>query len=535
MKFLYFIAALALSSCAQIVAPTGGDKDTTPPAVIEDKTIPKNLSTNFNSNTILITFNEYFRFNNPNQNIIITPSLQEKPSYKVKGKKLYIFLNNKLEENTTYTINFGEAISDVTENNVLKNFKYVFSTGAFLDSLILKGSVIDVLSTKPIEDMWVMLYTNHADSIPLKEKPYYFSKTNKSGQFEITHIKDGNYKLFALEDANNNLIYDNPTENIAFLDTLIAIHRDSIAPIKLFAFNEKKEKFYAKKTSFNTNNSVSIVFSKPLDSIPKIEGNNIHRVYFTTGADSCVVFLNDTLKEKIEWPISIAEHTYSDTIKTRAKLPSEKIKEKIKYKDIAPQTPILLRFNYPVEQLNNEFIRVEKDSVLVEYSIEKNTADDRQLDLTLNNYKEGEHSVTLLPGAITSLYQQTNDTIVDYFTVVNTDYFCVLTLTITTDIVPDFNLILELLDSKQEVIERRTINTFGEGNTFTKLPPGNYSFRLIFDENNNGKWDTGNYFENKQPEKILNYSKTLSLRSNWEVNETWEIKTSPQPSPKEGE
>jgi hypothetical protein len=524
LKYLYLITVLALSSCAQIVAPTGGDRDSTPPAAIEDKTIPKNLSTNFNSNTILITFNEYFRFNNPNQNIVITPSLKEKPTYKVKGKKLYIFLNNKLEENTTYTINFGEAISDVTENNVLKNYKYVFSTGAFLDSLQLKGSVVDALSNKPSEDVWVMLYTNFVDSIPLKEKPYYFSKTNKNGQFEITHIKDGNYKLFALEDVNNNLIYDNPSENIGFLDTLISIDNDSIAPIKLYTFNERKEKFYAKKTTFNTNNSVSIVFSKPLDSVPKIEGDIIHHIYFKAGTDSCVVFLKDTLKGKIEWPISVAQYKYSDTIKARTKLPSEKVKGKINYKDIAPQAPISLRFNYPITQVNNEFIRVEKDSVAVEYTIEKNTADDRQLDLTLNTYETGEHSVTLLPNAITTLYQQTNDTLVDYFTVVKNDFFCVLSLTITTDVIPDFNLILELLDSKQEVIEKRIISAFGEVNTFTKLPPGNYSFRLIFDENNNGKWDTGSYFENRQPEKILNYSKPLSLRSNWEVNETWEIK-----------
>jgi hypothetical protein len=223
-KFIYCLFAVKIIlfavSCANIVAPTGGDRDTTPPVVL--KSNPPNFSTNFTDKRVRFYFDEYVELKNINQKLIISPPLETQPEFRLRGKSLIMELNpEELKPNTTYNIFFDDAVVDLNEGNAIPNFRFVFSTGDYLDSLSVKGTVIDAFSLKPEKDIYVMLYDSIYDSVPYLEKPTYVAKTNEKGEYEINFIREGEYKIFALQDINSSYTFDMPTEKIAFLDSVV--------------------------------------------------------------------------------------------------------------------------------------------------------------------------------------------------------------------------------------------------------------------------------------------------------------------------
>jgi len=214
------IMALLLNACAQVVPLSGGEKDIEPPKEIQS--VPSNQSINFSTKTISIGFNEYIRLQNLASQLIVSPLMDKTPEISLHGKKVIIKIKSQLLPNTTYSINFGSAIADITENNKIPNYKYVFSTGSHIDSLSISGHVVNAFNLKEEDKVYVLLYDNFEDSIPLKKMPRYVAITNKKGAFTITNIAKGKYKLFALKDINSNYIYDLPNEQIAFKsDTLV--------------------------------------------------------------------------------------------------------------------------------------------------------------------------------------------------------------------------------------------------------------------------------------------------------------------------
>ena len=226
-NFWILSGLLVFWSCAQIGSPTGGPRDETPPAVVECD--PPNYSTRFDARKIQITFDEYIVLNNVNQELIVSPPMDEKPEVKLRKKSIIIEFEEALRTNTTYTFNFGNAIRDLHEGNVLQNYEYVFSTGDILDSMSVKGSLkyaedLDV----PGEPISVMLYTDLRDSVPLTDIPLYVGRSDDSGIFSVNNLRPDVYKVFALKDGNNNLLFDLPTEEIAFLDTSLIVNADFV-------------------------------------------------------------------------------------------------------------------------------------------------------------------------------------------------------------------------------------------------------------------------------------------------------------------
>ncbi|MCX6280997.1 MAG: Ig-like domain-containing protein [Bacteroidetes bacterium] len=223
--FLLFpILGLLLSACANIVAPTGGPKDITPPKVL--KFDPPIYSTNFTGNNIRIDFNEFIAIKNQAAEVNVSPPLKTLPDLRLRGKSLIVKLEDTLAPNTTYSIDFGKAISDITESNPLSGFSYVFSTGPYIDSLSLQGMVVNAFDLNPQKDLCALLYidiydTIPLDSLPFKVKPYYVTKTNEKGEFRFHNLKASTMKLTALADQNGNLIFDQASEKVAFLDSLV--------------------------------------------------------------------------------------------------------------------------------------------------------------------------------------------------------------------------------------------------------------------------------------------------------------------------
>ncbi len=215
-----FTIILLFIACAQQNQPlSGGPKDTIPPHIIYS--IPKLDDTSFHGNEIIIKFNEYFTLNNINAKFFSSPPFKEKPKFKIKGKKLILKINEKLKDSVTYFLNYGNSVQDFHEKNVLKKLTLFFSTYNKIDTLKASGKIIDSYSHKPVSDIYVMLYKKNTDSIPFKQTPIYVAKTDSSGLFTINNIKFHKYKIFALEDLNNNFIYNEDESNIAFSDSLV--------------------------------------------------------------------------------------------------------------------------------------------------------------------------------------------------------------------------------------------------------------------------------------------------------------------------
>jgi len=214
----FVIILLFIFSCAQPGTLTGGDKDTIPPRI--KRSLPAENELNFSDDKIVIKFNEYFEYNKIESQFFSSPPQKEQPKFKIKGKKAVIYFKEKLKDSVTYTLEFGNSIKDFNEGNKIRNLKFVFSTGDVLDTLSLSGHLTSAFDNEPQKDVFVMIYKKNKDSLPYQVLPDYISRTDSTGYFIINNIKANNYKIFALKDINNNMMYDNVDEEIAFLDSL---------------------------------------------------------------------------------------------------------------------------------------------------------------------------------------------------------------------------------------------------------------------------------------------------------------------------
>ncbi len=210
-------------NCAQQGSPTGGPKDADPPRVLES--IPPNYSTRFEAKKILVTFDEYIVLDNVNQELIVSPPMEEKPEVRLKKKTMVIQFEEDLKDSTTYTFNFGSAIKDLHEGNKLLNYEYVFSTGDVLDSMSIRGTLKYAENlTVPKEPISILLYDDLRDSVPLTNIPLYVGRSDDSGIFSVNNLRPDTFKVFALKDGNNNLLFDLPTEEIAYLDSSLIVN-----------------------------------------------------------------------------------------------------------------------------------------------------------------------------------------------------------------------------------------------------------------------------------------------------------------------
>jgi hypothetical protein len=252
-SFLFLI--MFMQGCAKVGTPVGGPKDITPPRYVNGE--PENRSTGFNQKEITFQFDEFIQLKDLNKELLVSPPLKVKPDIRLKDKSIKINLKNELAPNTTYTINFGNSISDLNEGNLLPDFEYVFSTGDKIDSLSVAGRVVNAFDHKPLKDqvIMVMLYNNLADSTPLRQIPRYIGRANKDGLFAINNIHPDTCRLIAINDANNNLKYDPGAESFAFLDSFIVVNENTVKPITFIKDTIKikaektKEERSAKKAS----------------------------------------------------------------------------------------------------------------------------------------------------------------------------------------------------------------------------------------------------------------------------------------------
>jgi len=233
-----YLLSIMGSGCAQIGMPTGGPRDTIPPVLL--KSVPPNHSLHFTGNHATFTFDEYVHLQDVQKNLLISPEPKITPNITSKLKTVSIKIRDTLQPNTTYSYQFGNAIQDIDENNPLRNFTYVFSTGSYIDSLTFSGNVVLAETGKVDSTLLALLYKNLDDSAVYKEKPRYVARLDSSGKFEFRYLAAGDYHLYALKDESGQKIYNNPSQLFAFADSVIHIS-GHVTPVELFAYSEEKE------------------------------------------------------------------------------------------------------------------------------------------------------------------------------------------------------------------------------------------------------------------------------------------------------
>ncbi len=535
---------LLAASCAQVVTPTGGAKDTTPPKVL--KSTPGNFETNYTGNTLSLHFDEFVVVKDAASEIVVSPMIGGNPQIKIKGKTVEIKFDTLPNPNTTYTVNLGKAIVDNNEGNILDSNLFVFSTGNIIDTLMIKGKIKDAEWSKPEKDMFIMLYEYTADSIPLKKRPDYIAKSNENGEFKIAHIKKGMYRIFALTDMNSNYLFDLPDEKIAFSDNFIQFDT-SVVLIDLSAFKEAADKQFVSSAEFTQYGKIQMVFNLPVTNInvtplnyqfkkawlltEENAGKDTLNFWLTdfAGLDSLILEISDngtaldTLE--LEIPKKPTELGSGKGGRGSGKMTSFELKAQINASTTTPlnyNDSLIITWSHPIHALDkNNFILTQGIDTL-SFKIETIDATLRKQAIYFSRKEDSTYNLLVLPNAVEDIFGLKNDTVNLSFKAQNKNYYGTIFLTIDALDILSENYIINLLDEKNQVLKSASSTTL-KNIKFDYLAPGNYGFRLVIDENNNNKWDTGNYVQKLQAEKAFIYNGTVSVKSNWESEIKWQL------------
>lgn len=517
--------SFVLFSCAQVGSLTGGEKDVSAPKLI--KSTPVNGSTNFNESKIELMFNEFVQLNNLNQQLIISPPVKNLPKSSLKGKTLTLTFDTLLNPNTTYSLFFGDAIQDYNERNTWQENSFVFSTGNTLDSLEIKGTIHQSLSFQPENGMFVMLYKEINDSVVLKKLPDYFAKTNKDGNFTLKNIHQGRYKIFALQDMNADYLYNLPNEKIAFYNSTLVLD-SNLNNLELGSFLERKEKQSVFKKEFIHDKAVQLSFrSKAKNPVFEINdaNNKIHHQQKFKNGDSVVVWLKD-LNNNDSLVILAKEGDYQENIVLHPnaieKYNNIKLKPDFKGKAISvlPNDSLKVAFNFPLEAIDTSKVKLTQDSVNLLFSAQ---IKDYQMLIQTQGESNKISQLKIEPNGIKDIYGRGNtDTLKIPFVLMDENAVAQLLLQIDIKEVSG-PYVLQLISSKGDIIKEENFNNNKVSFSYKNLAPNEVKLKLLLDENNNQLWDTGNYFEHRQPEKIVFYEKPLTLRANWELEVLWNV------------
>jgi len=526
--FLLFIS-LALYQCARRGNPSGGPKDVDPPIMIGAE--PENLSINFTATKIRLYFNEYIKLQDVENQLIVSPPLKYPPEISPLGgssKYVEIIIKDTLRENTTYTFNFGESIVDNNESNPSSYLSYVFSTGTYIDSLSFTGVVKDAFNKKADEFISVMLYeidSAYTDSVIYKSPPYYITNTLDSTTiFTLQNLKAGKYGLVAIKDDGKNNIFDPEVDKIGFVKDTIDLPSDSVYLLSLFreipAYSLATPKFAASnKIIFGYKGPNEEVTITPLTVLPdtirtliaKEPGKDTLNYWFEPFEIDSIIFevVNEQLQKRDTF-----------TLKTRKLEPDSLLLDPSHRSSINFLDTLTIAGNIPISQIDTSRVSLmNKDSLILPL---KMTLDSVRNAVIFDFDKEPNerYNMTILPGAITDFFNETNDSLQYRLSTGSYADYGNLRVALAGDIT--YPLILQLTDTNGNLV--REIHAIEEQSfEFNLLDPASYLLRIIFDNNANNKWDTGNYLKKIQPERIVYYSQEIEVRANWELEQVFTV------------
>ncbi|OYZ32254.1 MAG: hypothetical protein B7X86_05330 [Sphingobacteriales bacterium 17-39-43] len=505
-------------------SPTGGPKDSIPPGIVNE--VPKNFTKNFTAKKIEIEFNEFVKLSNEYTEISISPAMDIPPVFKVKKENLEIEFKQELEANTTYSINFGKAIADVNESNILKNYSYVFSTGNEIDSLSISGKVINSLTKEKQKDVTVFILPVSQDSLFGKKKASVFNITDTAGTFKLSNLREDTYKLYALLEQGGDRIYNGQNEEIGFLQNPIKLTKDT-SGIVLQVFKEYPNVLIVKDRSIEGDGRISLTFNRPIinPTINIIEPASIDQnktVEFSLTRDSATIWIPELNFDSIDVVVNSAGKAL-DTVTLRRNKRDTYIKslvasDNLSGSKIRPGSELILKLSSPIQSYQESQITLLEDSIPAKgYQIVKDPKSLRTYSLKYPWKLKKQYILKLAENAFTDVLGTKSKVYSKKFELDIDDNYGSISINVS---VPDTTktYLVQWLNERKEILKQNSIKKNTLLN-YIRYPTAKYLIRVIYDDNDNGEWDTGNVKEGRQPEKTWNFDKTISLRPNWDLEE----------------
>ncbi len=576
-------------SCANIGNPSGGPIDKTPPIFMRSNPTPN--AVNVKDRKIEIFFDEIVTLKDPSTKIIVSPAQTEMPRMSALGRKVTVELVDSLLPNTTYTIDFSNSIQDNNEGNAIDNFAFAFSTGSVIDSMRVSGYVLDSRTLEPMQSVVVGLQSNLADSAFHKEKLQRVALTNDRGQFTIRNVSPGSYHIFALKDLDRDYKFGNPTEDIAFLDSIIVpsigtreaadtvyndlneidtimrATRPAYFPndILLSMFNEDRKSQYLANNLRVDSTRISLTFAAASDTLPSLSivgRNDVPDQWYTlersqtndtltywirpphlVSADTLMVattYLRTDTASNLSWGTDTLKFTFQrQKAKKKKKNEETDSLEQIRFMELHPlangtqevYAPLLLQTGTPIERYSREAFHLQRklqnDTIFYPAEIKSIALRDSTL-----NRRDLVLKVDWEPGAAYTLA-------VDSLAM--TDIYGLQTKPLKVDFnvrkMEEYgNIVFNITAVRDSAIvelldgtEKIVLRAPVKNHRaeLLNLLPGKYYARLFIDRNGNGKYDTGNYDMHLQPEETVYYPGAINLKKNWDVEQTWDIYATP--------
>lgn len=573
-----FFYLIFYSSCANIGSPTGGAKDTIPPVVF--KTVPELRSTNFKGSDVRFTFDEYIIPDEVREKLVISPPMKKKPVIKMKGKTLIIEFAEDLKNNSTYSLDFKDAVADNNEKNPIEDLRFSFSTGASFDSLRVAGYVKNALNQEPVEKALVLLHRNMEYTAFVDSIPDYIGTTNKEGFFMIDNVAKGEYRLYALNDADNSLTYNSNAELIAFADSLLIPSAKYVAETDtivkgldtlvvtghvdyypetqyLMMFEEEKFDQYLDASKRNQANKCDFYFSESLSDSFRINllkpttekewsfiESNLKRDSITVWLTDTIISNSDSLKFELQYEVldsldrMVIKRDTVELVYTEPKAPKQK-----KKKGEAPEVQTINLSNNinssahdlyqrikieapePLTSFDLSKIRlysmVDTVKTLIPIEVEKDTNSIRKYFIEHDWEPNANYLFQIDSAAARNIYGHPSNKTEQKFRTQKEDYYGKIFLTLSG--LSGAAIVQLLANDKEERILQKIL-VLGDGKIeFPFLKPEKYIIRLILDSNKNGKWDTGFLAGHQQPESVVYFPKIIKVRSNFEYKESWKI------------
>ena len=524
--FYTFSGISLIYGCASIgPGPQGGPKDKTPPKVLS--MTPKNLTRNFKAKKIVIQFDEFFKLTDQYKQFSISPDVEVMPTLKIKDKSLEITFTDSLEKNTTYTLNFGKAVGDVNEGNVIKNLTYVFSTGASLDSLSISGNIKESQTGKPLIEGVAFVLPLSRDSIFGKKKASIYTLTDSSGNYKINNLRADTYKVYALKEQSSDKIYQQSSDEIGFIKEPLILKKDT-QNVNMLVFKEDAILFRINDRRLNADGSISMNFNQKLKK-PEIvvtEPKNLDAtklVKFNKNGDSVKVWLADLSFDSAKVSVTNEGKLLQTVTFNRGKKDTYKrtvvATDNIETNLINPNKPFTLTFGMPVEAVDPSKIILMEDSVVkTNFTVVKDSANFLAYHIMYPWQANNIYEIKFGDGAFTGLFATKSKEFLKKFQLAKKDDYGTLQVKI---IVPEPNkqYLLEITNEAKALVNNLVVSR-DTTVKFANYRAGRYFIRIIYDTNKNGVWDTGNVKLGLQPETIYNEPKELSIRANWDRNET---------------
>ena len=543
---LWLFASLVLVSCARVGSPVGGDKDSIPPSMIGSNIDTTRINVPRDIKKLRIDFDEYITLKDVSKNLIISPPIQYSkiiPS-STGNKYLEIQWKDTLQANTTYNFNFGNSIVDLNESNILPYFNFAFSTGEKLDDLYISGTLSDALGNEKNSEgkeknLVVGLY-QVKDTMNYRQKPYYISKADLDGYFELNYLTPGKYKIIGFDDENNNSIYDIGKENVAFQKDEIDL-QTSISGLKLKTFPSKKMAKYKEMTA--SVGGITMIFEgNPEKVIVKTVGEKPadYKVTHKSRSDSVKIWF-DATKENIGATVSEnLRFSYDtglvqDTMSVFYKKPTkDEMTVSNPYSNkLVPETDFRFSSNYIINKIQPENWKLEADSISQNFTARISELDSTQVFIKSDFVVGKKYQLTVPKNTLSSFYTRSSESVRFDFEVSKAEDFGSFSAHLKN--IPSQKFWIQLLNEKNEPAYQQYTNQAEV--KFVNLKPGSYRLRILVDNNENGVWDRADFANEVSAEDVYLFKKVgdkevmskINVRQMWEINENWDLTLEEQP------